>query len=326
MVISVIVATRNRGPQLKAMLDAFTAVEPPLSSEWELMVVDNNSSDDTSRVLGEFVRRGILPLRQLFEARRGKSCALNTAIRQSRGDVLAFTDDDAIVDRLWLRNMERVTTEHHAHIGFGGPAVATGVTAPPAHGNGIVNYHPSDHAFVLEPFTVAPPGVNFFFRRTAFQRYGLFREDLGPGSPVQRSEDTDFVRRLWLAGEHILYTPDVLVHHPVDLGRLHWRYTLKWMFWVGRSNARMTGRSGLPTLAGVPRWLFPSILRKFASVAIPFPVRSGGPRIERAQQLFHDLGLAYEFWRLDSDFDPQRMVPRLVEPAPSPSAHPKAQG
>jgi len=319
MVISVIVATRNRGGQLRSMLDAFAAVDPPISSEWELMVVDNNSSDDTTRVLADYARRGTLPLRPIFEGRRGKSYALNTAIRQSRGDVLAFTDDDAVVDRLWLRSIERVVAHHPGHIGFGGPAVAIGARTPPAHGLGIVNYNPGDGPHVVEPFTTPPPGVNFFFRRIAFERHGLFREDLGPGSSVQRAEDTDFVRRLWLAGEQVFYTPDVLVHHPVDHERLNWRYALKWTFWVGRSSARMTGRSKVPTVAGVPRWLFSAALQKLAGVVTPYRGKHGVPRGERAQELFYHLGLAYEFWRMDADFDPQAMVPRLVSTAPSPS-------
>ena len=69
-------------------------------------------------------------------------------------------------------------------------------------------------------------------------------------------------------------------------------------------------------VAGVPRWLFASILQKLAGVVTPIRGKNGVARMEQAQELFHDLGLAYEFWRMESDFDPQAMVPRLVEPAP----------
>src|SRR5262249_20059752 len=75
------------------------------SIEWEVLVVDNNSSDQTQEVVGEFCRRYPDRFSYLFESQQGKSYALNAGIRKARGKVLAFADDDAIVEAEWLWNL-----------------------------------------------------------------------------------------------------------------------------------------------------------------------------------------------------------------------------
>jgi hypothetical protein len=147
-------------------------------------------------------------------------------------------------------------------------------------------------------------------RRLAFERFGLFREDLGPGSPVQRAEDTEFVRRLWLRGERLRYVADAVVQHPVHHERLSRGFSLRWTFWVGRSNARMTGRPpDARTIGGVPRYLYGSIIQGAARVGMSTLSFRWGRNFGRAQRLAYDLGLAYEFWSLPGDFDPGALVP-----------------
>jgi glycosyltransferase involved in cell wall biosynthesis len=312
-VTSVVVATRNRVAVLGKMLEAFAGLESP-HGEWELLVVDNGSVDGTQAMLAQWVAGARIPLRRLEEPRRGKSRALNVGIRSSRGETLAFTDDDAVVDRHWLHNLTRAVREHADCIGFGGRSIAVGFDGRPPRGHGIVNYDLGDHAFELPPFRDSPPGVNFFFRRRAFERYGLFREDLGPGTDVQRAEDTDFVRRLWLGGERMWYAADVVVRHPVDMGRLRKAHSLRWMFWVGRSNARMAGRpSGAPRIRGVPRYLLRSVAAAAAGFAIaPWRARTQGG-FASLQRLAFDLGLLREFWALPATFEPGRAIPYLVD-------------
>jgi glycosyltransferase involved in cell wall biosynthesis len=306
-VISVLVATRNRGPELETQLRSFGAIEAP-DGGWELLVIDNGSSDGTAPILQRVAAEGRLPLRPLSEPRPGKSRALNLAVPAARGDLFAFTDDDAVVQPQWLRAFEGAAPRHPEAIGFAGRAPALG--APPPVGHGIVNYEHGDEDFEIKPFETPPPGVNFAFRRRAFERYGLFREDLGPGSPVQRAEDTEFVRRLWLGGERLRYVADAVVQHPVHKERLSRHFSLRWTFWVGRSNARMTGRpGGVPTVGGVPRYLYGSILRGAARVALSTVLWRWGLDFARAQRLAYDLGLAYEFRGLPRDFDPRALVP-----------------
>src|SRR4029077_6970202 len=103
MKLSVIVASYNRSESLQMFLNSLENQEVPEGSDWEALIVDNNSTDDTKDVSTIFVSRNSERFRYLFEGRQGKSLALNLAILQAKGDVLVFTDDDCVPDPSWLR-------------------------------------------------------------------------------------------------------------------------------------------------------------------------------------------------------------------------------
>src|SRR6202034_1281101 len=102
MRVTVILCTYNRCENLKKALDSIVRSTMPESVEWEVLVVDNNSSDKTKDVAEDFIRRYPGRLRYLFERQAGKSYALNAGIGESDSDVLAFMDDDVTVERGWL--------------------------------------------------------------------------------------------------------------------------------------------------------------------------------------------------------------------------------
>ncbi len=319
--ISVIFATHNRSAHVRRILDSFREAKPPLRHSWELLVVNNNSSDGTAAVIEEFSRTSDLPVRVLFESRQGKAVAINSGIVASTGDVLAFTDDDVVVDPSYLWGIESAIESHDA-IGFGGKVIAVWPVAPPAWlsngselratNSGVVAYDMGDTVRELRPGIRPPAGANFFFRRKAFERYGLFREDLGPNAkrPLY-SDDTEFVERLRSGGERLLYIPDVVVYHPVPEARLRKRYGIQWNFRAGRSAARMEGRPpGSASLFRVPRYLFRMFLGAAGSrLAVSF---RGTPRarFEKTQEIIYRAGMIYEYSRLPRDFDPRAEVRR----------------
>src|SRR5512135_3394307 len=99
---SVIICTWNRAKSLAVTLESIERSELPASVSWEVLIVDNNSKDDTKAVFEQFQRRQPQRYRYVFEPRQGKSFALNTAIDNARGAILVFTDDDVTVDPHWL--------------------------------------------------------------------------------------------------------------------------------------------------------------------------------------------------------------------------------
>src|SRR5713101_723494 len=105
MKITAIICTYNRCQSLTKALESVAHSTVPKSSEWEVVVVDNNSRDETRKATEEFCRRYPNRFRYIFEPQQGKSYALNTAIREARGEVLAFMDDDVTVEPTWLRNL-----------------------------------------------------------------------------------------------------------------------------------------------------------------------------------------------------------------------------
>src|SRR5215471_7732195 len=104
MNITVILCTYNRCKSLAKALASTAALKLPDSIEWEVLVVDNNSRDQTCEVVREFITRYPGRFRYFFEPQPGKSYALNSGIREARGTVLAFIDDDVTVEPSWLTN------------------------------------------------------------------------------------------------------------------------------------------------------------------------------------------------------------------------------
>ena len=105
--ISVIICTYNRSESLKRTLKSLEEMVVPDSVSWEIVIVDNNSSDDTKGVVEEFTKTSDLNVRYVLERRKGLGCARNTSLKIVSGDIIAFTDDDCIADRHWLASILR---------------------------------------------------------------------------------------------------------------------------------------------------------------------------------------------------------------------------
>ena len=105
MNITVILCTYNRCESLTKALASIALSRLPESVSWEVLVVDNNSRDQTGDVVADFCRRYPGRFRYLFESHPGKSYALNSGIAEAQGDVLAFTDDDVTVEPMWLQKL-----------------------------------------------------------------------------------------------------------------------------------------------------------------------------------------------------------------------------
>jgi glycosyltransferase involved in cell wall biosynthesis len=108
MRLSVIICTWNRAELLRQTLDSLEKLELPPDTESEVIIVDNNSSDETNAVCQQFLRQNPQRYRYIVEKRQGKSFALNTGIENARGRILSFTDDDVIVDPAWLAETIRM--------------------------------------------------------------------------------------------------------------------------------------------------------------------------------------------------------------------------
>src|SRR5215472_10512894 len=108
--VTVIVCTYNRCHVLADTLASVTASQMPDSVTWEVLVVDNKSTDQTREVVEDFSHDSGGRVRYLLEPERGKSYALNAGIANARGEVLAFLDDDVTVEPTWLHNL---TAELH---------------------------------------------------------------------------------------------------------------------------------------------------------------------------------------------------------------------
>jgi len=245
MKITVILCTCNRSQYLAKALDNLASSSLPDSVGWEVLLVDNNSNDRTREVAEGFCCRYPNRFRYLFEPHPGKSHALNAGIREARGDVLVFTDDDATVETAWLRNLTGAL-HNDEWAGAGGRILLHWPSSIPPWLSIEGPY--SRHCFPAfdqgneAKELIGPPfGANMAIRKVMFEKYGVFRTDLGP-SPTREiprpGEDTEFGRRLIWAGERLRYEPSAVVHHPVAEDLINKRQFLEWWFDNGRANAR----------------------------------------------------------------------------------------
>ena len=261
MKITVILCTYNRCEVLTKALESVALQILPESVQWEVLVVDNNSSDQTRDVVVSFCKRLPERFRYLYESRPGKSHALNTGIHEARGDILAFMDDDVTVEPTWLQNLTKyLSNGEWAGVG-GRTLLADGFSAPSwMLLDGLYSLGPALAAlFDLgdEPCELRDPpyGTNMAFHKRMFDKYGGFRTNLGPrpGTTI-RNEDTEFGRRVLANSERIRYEPTAVVYHPVPKGRIDKKYFLRWWFDYGRAEVLEIPRR--PSIWGISRRYF----------------------------------------------------------------------
>jgi glycosyltransferase involved in cell wall biosynthesis len=269
MQITVILCTYNRERSLAKTLEGIVVQELPQGKEWELLVVDS-STDGTRQVVEEFSRKNPGRIRYIFEGKPGKSNALNTGIREARGEILVFVDDDVTIEPAWLANLT-ASLSSGDWAGAGGrirldwdrPRPRWLQASGQNHLEGaLAGFDLGDQPGELD---MAPFGANMAYRKETFEEYGSFRTDMGPARSISNatSEDTEFGRRLLAAGKRLRYEPEAVVHHPVPESRLQKQYFLTWRFAYGRAIIR---EFGVPTAHrhwfGIPRYLFRELAKK----------------------------------------------------------------
>ncbi len=265
MDVSIILCTFDRCELLPAVVDDLLSLEEPPDCEWEIVIVDNNSTDDTAAVVAELVQRHPGRIRSFFEPRQGKSFALNLGVKSSEAEFLLFTDDDVRVDAGWMKAMVERFRGDRRCMGIGGrllPILPEGVT-PELDEDEIRTYHSFD--FGDDPMILRnnPFGDNMAYRREAFVKYGLFRTDLGPTASDRGglSEDSEFARRLMDAGQTVCYEPRAIVHHYIRAERLTVDYLDRWHFQYGRALWRREEHpEKVASLFSVPRYLLRQLL------------------------------------------------------------------
>jgi glucosyl-dolichyl phosphate glucuronosyltransferase len=267
MNLSVILCTYNRAAILAETLRSLESVRQPRGLTWELVLVDNNSRDDTRQIVEAATRRGVLPCRYVFEARQGKAHALNTGVARAQAEVLAFTDDDVIFDPRWLEAVWRPFGDPTC-LGIGGQILPVWSHPKPAWYSETGPYELmtaiARYMWGLEtkPVVQAPWGANMAYRRAAFVQCGGFDPRFGPKGDIRRlGVDIQFGRRVLAGGARVLYVPDAIVHHPVDPARLLKQYFEAFYFQYGRMEVRMYP---VPATAvrwfGIPRYLLRPLL------------------------------------------------------------------
>jgi len=276
---TVLICTYDRADRLAETLDSL-ALSRTNGLRWDVMVVDNNSTDRTFEVVTSRVTNYPVPLRYVFEPRQGKSNALNTGLAETDAAIIVFTDDDVRVSAGWLEAACRALLEDPRIDYTGGPVLPIWEQPCPSWLDdkrsdlwgtlAILDYGP--HPFIFEDRCRVPLGANMAVRRALIDRIGGFDPELGRrGNSLLGQEQAEFFCRSRAIGARGLYVPEMSLHHHVPARRLTRDYFRQWWYWKGVSRSRLEHRhlvtelgvnlAHVPRLSGVPRFMFGSAIR-----------------------------------------------------------------
>jgi glycosyltransferase involved in cell wall biosynthesis len=208
MRLSILIASHNRSQSLSNFLRQLSGQVIPNGLEWEVVIIDNNSSDDTREIVQPFLQQEANRYKYIFEIRGSKSIALNTALEHATGEVFVFTDDDCIPDPYWLANFAREFSGDSALAVVGGRVELFNKQHRPVSirtSPDRVTVSTIDDLFSL--FI----GCNMAIHRRVCSEN--FDPLLGPGARIPAIEDLDLLYRVFRREFKICYVPDVLVYH-----------------------------------------------------------------------------------------------------------------
>ena len=308
MTVSVIIPTFNRAALLGETLDSLARLKPRTITDWDVLVVDNNSTDETAVVVHGRQRGFPVPLRYEFEAAQGRSNALNRGILATSAPVLAFIDDDVVVAEQWLDEAAGLLLDPDSGVDYtGGPVHPIWEAARPRWLSAtqadlwgaiaILDY--GADSFVFEERRRVPLGANMAVRRTLIDRIGGFSPRLGrsSGTQILGQEVPEFLARARAVNSRGCYLPGMLVHHHVPARRLTKTYFRRWWFGKGRSRAALERLQPITEL-GVDLNRVPHVLRtprfmwRTAAEAV-CGWAGAAIRLDRQAQFKHEAMLCY---------------------------------
>jgi glycosyltransferase involved in cell wall biosynthesis len=263
--VSVVISTYNRAEVLPHALNSLLQQRPP-GLRYEVVVVDNNSTDSTRAVVESFATRGCLNLRYLFEPRQGVAYGRNTGILASRAAIIAFTDDDVTVGPDWVATLKRALDEHPEADCIGGRVL-------PRWGRELPSWLTREHWAPLAlldygdaPFYVTASKrlclitANAAFRTAVLKRIGMFSPRVQSFKREVATEDHELLLRLWRAGGQGLYAPTLVATSDIASERFSKAYHRRWHWRHGRFSALMhdEGMEGTQFghWLGVPAWIY----------------------------------------------------------------------
>jgi len=249
--ITIGLCTYNRARYLDGALRSIARLTLPDNLEYEVVLVDNNSTDDTAQVAERVSRR--IPIRVFSALRQGLSHARNRVLREARGDLMLFTDDDVVLEPGWLGEYATAFSQFPQAGYFGGRVLAAWTNGRPAWlgdenmpliSGLLVHYDRGTDVRLFTEDDPAPYGASFGLTRRAVEAVGEFDVGLGVvGRQGGRGEETDYIERLRAAGTTGVYVGTALAWHRTVPERLTAHHALR--HGMSKATGLHSTRSGL---------------------------------------------------------------------------------
>ena len=261
--LSLVIATYNRAEQLMITLDS-VAAQQCSCGEWECVVVDNNSQDDTRERVERFTaEHPELNLRYIFEQKQGLSHARNAGIAASVGDIIAFIDDDERIVEEFVEAYITLFDSYPDAMAAGGKIIADYPTGRPrwmSHYPELPIANPMDFGEEVKPFPKSriPGGGNMAMRRRVFETIGVFDTSLGrTGKKLIGGEESDLFERMAKFSMRCYYVPRAVMYHIIPEEKLTAEYFERLTYNIGISQhvrATLHGRRMQLYLSEIAKW------------------------------------------------------------------------
>jgi glucosyl-dolichyl phosphate glucuronosyltransferase len=257
--VTVAICTYNRAALLSRTLTHLVHLVPPSNCTWELVVVNNGSTDSTADVLERF--RDVLPLRSVYDPKDGIANARNAAVAAASGDYIVWTDDDVFVHPRWLAEYVDAFRAHPDAAIFGGsiaplfePPVPSWLPAILPHVTTVYGVRSVDVSEPIAPASL-PWGANFAIR-TEVQRDQRFDPRFGHRhGRVMLGEETRALRAILAAGHTGWWVPSAKVEHFIPQHRQRWSHLASYWYAQGLSYATGLHAGEQPPQDAGPRFL-----------------------------------------------------------------------
>lgn len=274
MHLTVAICTYNRAAILRQTLaEMARLVPPPDDWTWDLVVVDNDSTDDTAAVID--AARARLPIQRVFERRKGVSRARNAAVHAARGDYILWTDDDVLVDSRWMVEYVAAIRRHPDAAFFGGPVEPCFEPPTPPwlfdilpHLKAVYAVRELDASCAQITPDTLPWGPNFAIAADAQRRHG-FDPELGHlGRRVMLGEETNMLHNVLSDGGTGWWVPAARVRHFIPRHRQTWQYLSTYWHAQGVWAGRQIPPDDTPKFLERPLWLWNRAFRQQLMYAI----------------------------------------------------------
>lgn len=249
MELSIIISTYNNAASLVRTLDSVVKQDAD-KKLWECVVVNNNSTDDTAERVATFAKQhSEVNIRLVDEPKQGLSHARNRGIVESKGQFLAFIDDDETINEGFVSAYIDLFRNHGAFVGSGTLKVCYDSARPKwmSHYTEKMIANPLDlgNEIITITRTITPTGGNMAFNREVFNLYGNFDTALGrKGDELFGGEENDLFDRIRDLGERVFYTPHAVAYHHIADKKLTPEYFDKLAYGVGVSKRLRAEKRG----------------------------------------------------------------------------------
>jgi glucosyl-dolichyl phosphate glucuronosyltransferase len=294
MDISIIICTYNRANSLADTLFCLTK-QSYEAINWELIVVDNNSNDNTKEIINQYINR--LPnLTYKFEPQQGLSYARNLGIHSAQGEIIAFTDDDVLPNTDWLAQIQYNMDTYNCDACGGYIEPKWEAPAPPwlteifygflalkTNLNGPRQLSIDDEL---------PFGANMIFRKSIFSRFGLFDTQKGrKGNILAGGEDIEIFERIINANCSVYYFPNIKVVHKVEAFRTKKNYFRRWRFQCSKNIALTSTFESSRKFLGIPFYLINQTSKAIIKSCFYLVTKSQDIAFRQEMIVWHFFGL-----------------------------------